>query len=787
MFQKIKGFLAFNTIDKQAHKVYQLCLVVFLFLIFLFVAHFFVNQRSLAVRKDLQALHEIVQLHFEDWLKENTQTLSYMAQKDWVKAIAAGKPDGGAGDKFRPITNRTGADFIILDKQGQWQVDSLNGRTRLIRELWANKKLFENRISLVGSQGDQRYFIDYMPIMDNGHILGYVGEIIAPSMLLEGWDKIAEQVCGGKVFLYDQANGYVFSGQELDLRSGKLIKKLSKVAQLKKTSAVLFSIPHRPFVSLFPVDKAENVIVLGLVPRSPIIVGLLWFIGGYLLSLAILGLPLWWLQKRETKYLNQQIALIAEFMLRLGREERISPENIPDGPRWDGVLQAARGMADELHRSEHLQQDMNRKIKAFAQSLSLTTKNAERGVHLLSRIIQDVAKGAVTQEENIHDVNIDSQTMMDMVQNLGIAASTQVDALEKTAQVVKLNAEVMQELSTQAEYQAKEIQKTRDITEQISNAIHEVSREASGIADFSNQTREVAMKGQRVVGDTLDSMTAIQYLVLDAAKTVKELGESSHHIGTIIEFIDELSKQTNLLSVNAAIEAARAGEHGRGFAVVADEVRKLAERSTDATKEIALLVEKIQQDTEKVVETMQEGCNVVLKGEKLAHEARSALSNIIEVVKNTAVQIENISASAEEVTASSVEVVALTNNIADVVENNNQAIHEFKESFKEIENLTQQAKEISIKNQVTATEMAEKYENTQEKINAVQDISNRNSVLAKEANDGNQKMSFFMSKYAKHVDEINEQVKSSAPVLENDAKDDSTDSLAISLNELSEI
>jgi twitching motility protein PilJ len=207
--------------------------------------------------------------------------------------------------------------------------------------------------------------------------------------------------------------------------------------------------------------------------------------------------------------------------------------------------------------------------------------------------------------------------------------------------------------------QSLEIEEAGATVQRMAQSMTESSQRAMQSAQVARRSVEAARKGTGAVENTIRGMSDIREQIQETSKRIKRLGESSQEIGEIVELISDITEQTNVLALNAAIQAASAGEAGRGFTVVAEEVQRLAERSGEATKQIAAIVKTIQTDTQDAVGAMENATRDVVAGAELSDAAGKALAEIGQVSTETARLIEEISAETQH-QASTASLVAET-------------------------------------------------------------------------------------------------------------------------------
>ncbi len=289
-----------------------------------------------------------------------------------------------------------------------------------------------------------------------------------------------------------------------------------------------------------------------------------------------------------------------------------------------------------LRRAALEQADQNeRNQQAILRLLDELGSLADGDLTVEATVTEDIT-GAIADS-----INYAIEALRELVTTIDGTAAM-VDAATRQTETTAVH------MNRSAQKQALEIAAATESITAIAASIEEVSGNAERSSDVARHSVDVAHKGGDAVRRTIEGMNTIRETIQDTSKRIKRLGESSQEIGNIVELINDIAEQTNILALNASIQASMAGEAGRGFAVVADEVQRLAERSTNATKQIEVLVRTIQADTNEAVVSMERSTTDVVGGALLAENAGAALDEIEQVSNQIASLVQNIYGSARQ-------------------------------------------------------------------------------------------------------------------------------------------
>jgi methyl-accepting chemotaxis protein len=224
--------------------------------------------------------------------------------------------------------------------------------------------------------------------------------------------------------------------------------------------------------------------------------------------------------------------------------------------------------------------------------------------------------------------------------------------LLETAEAINSNGEKLaaeaNEILFNSQMQAAATNDVKQSVDDVSGRIANVSGLARDSEVQSRSATEQAVSGEAVVQEALGKMSAIADAMAQASQRIQALTQHAQEIGKVATVIKDIANQTNLLALNAAIEAARAGDQGRGFAVVADEVRNLAERTTNATREIAETIHVIQDETQQSVHGIAAAMPLVQEGVAMANRAAEVLRSIRQGSQETLEKISRVAAEMEE-------------------------------------------------------------------------------------------------------------------------------------------
>ena len=254
------------------------------------------------------------------------------------------------------------------------------------------------------------------------------------------------------------------------------------------------------------------------------------------------------------------------------------------------------------------------RIKALTTNPMLRTlkKNINKMVDVLEKTIIDVSTVAKTYADDDYTKSVtipkkikaDMKVLLESVNKLGKALSKSAQSNLSNGQHLQSNSATMTQsvniLADKANQQAASLEETASSVEEITSITRNNTSNTNKMSELGSSVQKAVSNGSSLAHQTSIAMDSINSQVLA--------------INEAISVIDQISFQTNILSLNAAVEAATAGEAGKGFAVVAQEVRNLANKSADAANEIKALVENAANKADegkKVTDDMIKGYDLL--------------------------------------------------------------------------------------------------------------------------------------------------------------------------------
>jgi len=287
----------------------------------------------------------------------------------------------------------------------------------------------------------------------------------------------------------------------------------------------------------------------------------------------------------------------------------------------------------------------------------------ERDMGRLADVLAQVAKGDLSQ------VPAPGDSADPVATSLAVVFADTLLALRRLVRqmhsVGDQLASSAAELSATAEQTVRGVEAQTSAVAETTNTVEELAATAGSIAEvavrvaqFAGTTRRDVDTGAAAVNAAGAAMENIAQRVDDLAVRAGTLRERIARVGDATHLIDDISRRTTILAVNAAIEAARAGEHGKGFATVAAEVETLAARAREATAQIAEILAELERQADDTAKASEEGKAAVEVGAARQLEVVAALRRITAMVDHTTGAAREISEATRQQRVASDAVVA---------------------------------------------------------------------------------------------------------------------------------
>ena len=329
-------------------------------------------------------------------------------------------------------------------------------------------------------------------------------------------------------------------------------------------------------------------------------------------------------------------------------------------------------------------------IKLFAdQAASAITRiNLLRAIDTLTlelgKTFSELLKNREIYSRNVFNLKSSTGSLVDSTAHISSASESVMASVDETSAAVNEISVATEQVTRNLDFLSETVDKSVSTMEEITRSLKQVEINTVVSHNVSSQVKADGDKIRTVVMETIASLAEIQNAVELSYEGIKRLSENSSRIDSIVNVINDITKRTNLLALNASIIAAQAGEYGKSFGVVADEIRNLSLQTGLSTGEITSIIDEIMNESRIAAGNVTITKELVQKGVQLGQETGEALGMIVESSLHAMEMTEQIKIATEEQTKS---VQLVTQSIEDVSTMTSQIFNASKEQANSTRNI----------------------------------------------------------------------------------------------------
>ncbi|WP_049914181.1 methyl-accepting chemotaxis protein [Haloterrigena salina] len=413
--------------------------------------------------------------------------------------------------------------------------------------------------------------------------------------------------------------------------------------------------------------------------QSDVSLQILAMLGVVFASIVVLGATVGRNTARSLRDLSERAAAIEDGNL----EESVESDRRDElGELHRSIDRMRRSLRERLEETEAARAEAERartESERFSRHLERTadeygeTMRACADSNLTRRLEPD------DESEAMETVAREFNGMMDDIEATVAATRAFADAVDRGAEstaegvteVRSASEQVttsVQEIADGAERQSTQLAAIADEVDELSTTTEEIAATSSQVATLAERTAATSTDARESARRAIDGMNAIEAEADEAVAEVDRLEDELEAIDDLLAFIGDVTRETNMLALNASIEAARSRSDDAEFIAVADQVKSLAEDTQEAATDIEARLERVNEQASRVAAVVRETDERIADHRSAVETSVAALEEISEFADETNDGIQEISAATQQQAAATQEVVSMTDDVTAIGE-----------------------------------------------------------------------------------------------------------------------